>query len=86
MAKWQKELRDQTLHIVMVAPLLFVVFFPGQIWPETLCALWFMFWREDAQHRKSEGWAWVWGGYWRWIDIAFGTLGGFIVGVIGRWA
>jgi len=83
--KWQKELIDQSLHILLAAPLLLIGFFPQQIWPEVVCAAWFAILREDAQHRDDESWAWIWGGYWRWIDIGFGTLGGFIVGAIGRW-
>jgi hypothetical protein len=93
--RWKKELRDQPLHITMTAaPLALAVFVPWTCW---VAALWFMFWREQAQHR-DEGWWWMlpWtkrlqltanssmevGGGWRWLDIACGTLGGLIIDIV----
>ena len=67
----KKELRDQPLHFAMTAaPLAVVVFVPPQIWPETLAAFWFMWWREDSQHRPDEGWRWAipWGYKIRFLD------------------
>jgi hypothetical protein len=56
-SRLKKELIDQPLHIAMTAaPLALAVFVPWTCW---VAALWFMFWREDAQHRDKEGWWWV---------------------------
>ena len=38
--------------------------------------------REDADHRKSEGWHWpLEGTYRRWMDVGFIGLGGLCVGL-----
>jgi len=39
--------------------------------------------REDAQHRKEEGWHWVLEGtYRRWMDVGFIGLGGLCIGLL----
>ncbi len=82
---------DQTLHVLLsfvgLLPLVLVYRFEPETWAFTLAGacsgLWFSWWREDAQHRKMQGWAWpLRGSGGRWIDIAFGTLGGLLAGIL----
>ncbi len=79
-AAWE-EIRDQTLHFARAALVASPVAYCGA--PVLACALVGFLGsvvREAEQHR-DEGWiACVWGGYWRWVHIAFGTLGGAMIG------
>jgi len=63
-------------------------------WTLLLAGFWFAFTREDAQHRREEGWLWwvPWrfkdgvGGWRRWLDIIFGAVGGVLAWVVYRFA
>jgi hypothetical protein len=75
-----KELRDQNAHWAVTAAILAIaVFVP---WGCTPAALLIAIYREDAQHRPTEGWGWIlnWGT--RHMDLAFGTLGGLIIDLV----
>ena len=76
---------DQLLHAALAASgLIFIAAYPDAVWPYVLAGWWFAFWREDAQHRPDEGWAWMLQGRGRWLDLAFGTLGGAVVGLVAK--
>jgi len=93
-----KELGNQTLHaLLIVAGFLPIAARPEALWAWMLSAFWWMLVREDAQHRKEEGFRWVSsiefsierngktvnvGGWWRWLDILVGT----VVGGPAAWA
>jgi len=86
-----KEAADQALHVALSAagliPLPLVYHLESAGWAYLLAGtasgLWFAWWREDAQHRPEEGWSWPFRGRGgRWLDIAFGTLGGLLVGAL----
>ena len=78
------EFTDQCLHVALSASgLVWISAYPDSWWAYAFAAAWFSFWREDAQHRKEEGWHWLLEGEGgRWMDIGFGTLGGVGVGLI----
>ena len=104
-----EEIGDQILHVVQtvvgLVPIPIVAGVNPVWWAFLLAgiasAFWFSFWREDAQHRKKEGWRWMSpvefrgthkgeivyiGGWKRWLDIGCATLiGGPIVGGIMVW-
>ena len=82
---------DQILHVLLsfvgLLPLVLVYRLEPTLWAFVLAGtcsgFWFSWWREDAQHRKFEGWSWPFQGEGgRWLDMAFSALGGFALGVL----
>lgn len=80
-SKLKKEIIDQTLHVLMGAILVlpFALLDPriAAVVTAAIAALY----REDAQHRPDEGWAWLKHGTWRWIDIGAISTGGLLMGL-----
>lgn len=74
-----KEIGDQVLHVLISLVGLSLLAFTQSLWAFTWAGFWFALTREDAQHRPDEGWSWPLNGWLRWVDIATGTLGGFLV-------
>lgn len=93
-----KEIGDQALHFVVAAAgLIWIVLQPDTLPPYMVAGFWYGLLREDASHRPKEGWGWISpieyigehddevveiGGWGRWLDILFFTLGGTAVGII----
>jgi len=79
-----KEAIDQTAHLAMGALLALPVAVYAPFWACALSGLVCAIYREDAQHRPSEGWGWVLRGKTRWLDIGIMTFGASAAG-LWRW-